>query len=271
VKHAPAPEGDLPVARDRRKKARKIDPNVSHLGRSERLVEFGIRPVQLSSSVKLAADILREEIFRIRKEGVFFGYEEALLKRLAVSRSTFRQAIRVLEHEQLLEVRRGVKGGLYTRHPTGEAVANFASIYLVSAKAKLRDVMLAIAPLRSEAVRLIADSGDIAARNLPAQYVERHEGFDSVHDYRIVHRVINGYNKLIAELCGNPVLTLFLEVMRRFANETRWDAAISTEEGEISEYVQNVKDQARAISKGDVSSAVRIAHQQAAILMKWVS
>jgi len=260
------------LVRERRNKAQQIDPSVSRASRSaEGLVEFGIRPVQLSSSVKLAADILREEIFRIRKEGVFFGFEEELLKRLAVSRSTFRQAIRVLEHEQLLEVRRGVKGGLYTRHPTGDAVANFASIYLVSAKAKLRDVMLAIAPLRAEAVRLIAASDDVEVRNLPSQYVERHEGFEAVHDYRVVHRVLNGYNKLIAEVCGNPVLTLFLEVMRRFANETRWDAAISTDEQELSEYVRNVRDQARAIRKGDVSNAVNIAHRQAAILMKWIS
>src|SRR5271155_5849335 len=68
VTHARSPEGELPLVRERRNKAQQIDPSVSRASRSaEGLVEFGIRPVQLSSSVKLAADILREEIFRIRK------------------------------------------------------------------------------------------------------------------------------------------------------------------------------------------------------------
>lgn len=237
----------------------------------ENYIEFGIRPVEFSSSVKATADILREEIFRVRAEGVFFGHEPDLIARLGISRSTFRQAVRILEHEQLLETRRGVDGGLYTRHPTGEAVADFASIYLVSAKAELRDVMLAMSPLREEAVRLLASSGDAALRNSPLQYLDRHEGFDAVHDYRIIHRVINGYNKLIAELCGNPVLALFLEVMRRFANETRWDAALATDEAQLSPYIETLRHQARAIAAGDVPRAIEASRQQAGILISWIS
>jgi len=53
------------------------------------------------------------------KEGALIGSEESLIADLGVSRSTLRQAARLLEREGLLRVKRGINGGYYGQ-PTDE-------------------------------------------------------------------------------------------------------------------------------------------------------
>lgn len=233
--------------------------------------QFGVRQVQLSSTVKATADVLREEVFRIREPGVYFGKEADLVAQLGVSRASFRQAVRVLEHEQLLETRRGVGGGLYTRRPNGDAVSHFAAIYLIAAKAPLADVMSAVAMMRNEAVRAVAADPDVVVRARLREYMEEQRGFLETRDYRIIQRVVGGYNRLLAQLCRNPVLELFLEVVRKFANDERWDAEFSTDEAATVRYVDYIYEQAEAIASGDVDRAADLAVRQGSVLERWTS
>jgi DNA-binding GntR family transcriptional regulator len=169
-------------------------------------------------------------------------------------------------HEQILQSRRGVGGGLYTRFPTTQAVAHFASIYLTSVQARMDEVIKALASMRAEAVRLVTINPDIEVRKSPMIFLDQHEGFEELRDYRLYSRVANGFHKLMARLCGNPALGLFLEILRAYTSETRWGAEFSIMEGDLHVYFGVLKAQAAAIAQGNVSKALVLSHQQAELV-----
>src|SRR5690554_8119325 len=86
---------------------------------------------EADSAARKAASVLRDHILA-GHEGEYLGSESELLERLGISRPTFRQAARLLEHEQLLVIKRGVGGGFYSRRPSIHTVANSAALYLRS-------------------------------------------------------------------------------------------------------------------------------------------
>src|SRR5690606_29970040 len=86
---------------------------------------------QPQSSAAKVADQLRQRILACA-EGDFLGNEDTLLAQYGVSRPTFRQSVRMLELEQLLETRRGPDGGYYARKPSMKSVGRIAATYLES-------------------------------------------------------------------------------------------------------------------------------------------
>jgi DNA-binding FadR family transcriptional regulator len=63
-------------------------------------------------------------------EGAYIGSEQALSREFGVTGPTLRQAIRLLEHEDLIKVRRGVRGGYYVGRPRIDTVTRTAATYL---------------------------------------------------------------------------------------------------------------------------------------------
>ena len=76
-----------------------------------------------------------------------------------VSRPTLREAVRVLESERLVEVRRGSRTGARVRVPGPEIVARPAGLLLELSGATIADVMVARAGIEPMAARLLAESG----------------------------------------------------------------------------------------------------------------
>jgi GntR family transcriptional repressor for pyruvate dehydrogenase complex len=62
--------------------------------------------------------------------GAHIGSEQSLSQQLFVSGPTLRQAIRLLEHEDLIEVRRGVRGGYFVARPQMATAGRVAATYL---------------------------------------------------------------------------------------------------------------------------------------------
>src|SRR3546814_15584090 len=86
----------------------------------------------ITSAARQAADALGEEILGYEgdEEEWPLGSEEQLMEALGIGRPTLRQAARLLEQQQLLVVRRGVRGGLFGRRPTDEGVTANARVFL---------------------------------------------------------------------------------------------------------------------------------------------
>jgi DNA-binding GntR family transcriptional regulator len=79
---------------------------------------------------------------------------------LRVSRPVVRQALRLLENEQLLTVRRGALGGARVDSPSHEVLARYASLILMMDGTRIEDVFRARTVLELEAVRLLATTLD---------------------------------------------------------------------------------------------------------------
>ena len=122
---------------------------------------IGGAPIRSPKTAELVAGTLRRMVVDGQlKEGDFLPNEAELMSHFGVSRPTLREAVRVLESERLVEVRRGSRTGARVRVPGPEIVARPAGLLLELSGATIADVMVARAAVEPMAVRLLAESGN---------------------------------------------------------------------------------------------------------------
>jgi DNA-binding FadR family transcriptional regulator len=156
------------------------------------------------------ADRIIEDVIALGwPTGTILGSEADLLERYQVSRAVFREAVRLVEHQQVARTRRGPGGGLVITEPTVDAVMDAVVLYLYRVEAPLDDLFEArivleeiaseLAPGRldeQDLVRLRAFSGDAQSQGRP--------------DPRALHA-------LVASITRNPALELLVDVLNRVA------------------------------------------------------
>lgn len=98
-------------------------------------------------------------------DGDFLPHENELMAHFGISRPTLREAVRVLESERIVEVRRGSRTGARVRVPGPEIVARPAGLLLELSSATLADVLTARVVIEPPAAKLLADRGTEAAHN----------------------------------------------------------------------------------------------------------
>ncbi len=146
--------------------------------------------------------------------GVFLGSEKDLMGALGVSRPTFRQAVNLIEHEQLLSVVRGVKGGIFSRRPDIGGVISSASAFLISRETTLSHLLLTTTSLLRDSAALAAECHDEGLRAeagallkalAAAENTPQHLGKFQHDEMRLI--------TLLCEMGGNPAVELLLRMM----------------------------------------------------------
>lgn len=141
--------------------------------------------------------------------GQSLGYEPDLLKRYDVSRAVFREAVRVLENQSVISMRRGHNGGMVVERPSDQAVVHAVSLYLeyrgITA-AQLEEVRedIEAATVRLTVERLTPEGVERLNHVLEMERTWPDEDFDAVS-----HQLHN----VIAELSGNRTLSLLLSIL----------------------------------------------------------
>ena len=223
----------------------------------------------VSSAVRSAASKLREMVLALDAENQFIGSEEELIRQLDISRPTFRQVARLLEHEQLLKIKRGPGGGFFTRRPSVDAVAHLASICLVARKARLADMLQAGSPLVVEAARLAAASPDRSLRAKLLQYCQQNSSEDSATRRGSFVRISDEFSALLFAMSGNPVLEMFIQIVREFAAELHAEHRLKIEF--MQSYLAVMRKLAQAVSDGDVEVAGIMAARLNAETARWMA
>lgn len=169
-----------------------------------------------NSAVQVTARSLRERILSL-EEGHFLGSEEELISELAVSRDTLRQAMRLLEHEGLVTIRRGVGGGFFTRKLDIDSVVHTSALYLRVRKATMRDVLAVERTLMVDACRLAANSSDTALRQNLELLLERiaADTVPPASNAQLVDYDVE-FVSTVLQMAENPVLELFLRSIYQF-------------------------------------------------------
>jgi DNA-binding FadR family transcriptional regulator len=159
---------------------------------------------------EILADQIEQTIVGQRWEpGDLFGSEVELIARYRVSRAVFREAVRLLEHHGLAEMRRGLHGGLFIRQPDPQPVAKAMAVYLDFEKVEprqLEDARLAIELFCVErvAARIGEDEITEIRAFLAAEAAQVASGeVRSLHDFHV----------LVARLTANPALHLFVQTL----------------------------------------------------------
>jgi DNA-binding FadR family transcriptional regulator len=163
--------------------------------------------VRSPKTAELVAGTLRRMVVDGQlKDGDFLPNEAELMAHFGVSRPTLREAVRVLESERLVEVRRGSRTGARVRVPGPEIVARPAGLLLELSGATIADLMTARAGIEPMAARLLAESGDAAAFDELDQMLTDHipTGWQSG---RLAETTGDFHRRMVA-LSGNATLDI---------------------------------------------------------------
>ena len=107
------------------------------------------------------ADLIVEDVMALGwPVGEVLGSETELLERYQVSRAVFREAVRLVEHQQVARTRRGPGGGLVVTEPTVGAVIDAVVLYLHRVDAALDEIFEARIVLEELACQLASERTD---------------------------------------------------------------------------------------------------------------
>jgi DNA-binding FadR family transcriptional regulator len=170
------------------------------------------RPIRVPKMAELVAAQLRRQI--VRRElaaGAPLPSEAQMMERFEVSRPTLREAIRVLESEALIKVRRGPGGGARVSRPRAEVAARYAGLILQHGGTTLADVMHMRTLVESRAVALVArDHGPEDLARLRAALATESDPTGSPAD-RLYHS--GQLHRLFIELTRNETLRVMMDMI----------------------------------------------------------
>lgn len=127
-----------------------------------------------------------------------------------ISRPTLREAVRILESEGLITVRRGARGGAKVQEPSAAVAARYAGLVLQHRNVDLDDVLTARVVVEAPAARTLAARRDrvTSANRLQACLDSFQRGGASrFHEF----------NALVVELAGNETLVLLTAMLEHIS------------------------------------------------------
>jgi DNA-binding FadR family transcriptional regulator len=160
---------------------------------------------------EVVAEQIREEIVALGwPVGKVLGSEADLLARYQVSRSVFRQAVRLLEYNHIARMRPGPGSGLIVTEPDSAATRKTLSVFLEYKKVSVDHILEAMNALEMACVKL-------ATERITADGVKKlRDAIEREHNTpleEVRNTTENNVHILLAELTGNPALHLFVEVL----------------------------------------------------------
>ncbi|MGE0215182.1 FadR/GntR family transcriptional regulator [Mycolicibacterium sp.] len=163
--------------------------------------------IRSPKTAELVAGTLRRMVVEGQlKDGDFLPNEAELMAHFGVSRPTLREAVRVLESERLVEVRRGSRTGARVRVPGPEVVARPVGLLLELSGATIADLLTAKAGIEPLAARLLAEVGTPADFDELDGMLERlgAEGADSPR----LAEDTGAFQLRVVQLSGNATLSI---------------------------------------------------------------
>jgi DNA-binding FadR family transcriptional regulator len=196
--------------------------------------------------------------------GSCLGTEMSLGQTFNVTAPTLRQAARQLEHEGVMHVRRGVRGGYFAARPDVETVAQIATTYLRSRIHSLDEVwelMQTIIPLQVDLV-LRSDRIDEVA---PWCAVP-----DGPRSFEEFVREEGDFVSLLNDMCGNVPLLLVLSIFLEMGETTSFVAR--NVDAQMQDLVRAERVAlAAALMHGDRDAAVRHALEHRRIIHRGIA
>src|ERR1700683_2013765 len=140
------------------------EPAISESGPRRHAVQ--LTPLQVPKASDVLADDLRERILRGDfPEGTALPPEREMVVQTRMSRTTVREALRILEVQGLVRIRTGRSGGAFVQRPGGDSVADSVSLLIRGRQIRLAALFEAREGIEPACARLAAKyrtGGDLA-------------------------------------------------------------------------------------------------------------
>ncbi len=164
--------------------------------------------------VARTTEILRNRIFAC-EAGTLLGSLHELARDLEVGIVTLQQAARVLEHEGLLEVRRGPGGGYYGTRPDEAALERALDSYMRMNPASYQEALDMTSLLFTELVTAAALCTDPRLREKLAALGERAASFRSMADFGPFELE---FQELLFQMVRRPLFEMLTRVTLHYAS-----------------------------------------------------
>jgi DNA-binding FadR family transcriptional regulator len=166
----------------------------------------------------LAERIENEIVASGWKVGQVIGSEAELCERYQVSRAVFREAIRLVTHHGVAEMRRGPGGGLVVVEPSIDAAVRAVLLnleYRSISPSQMTDARVAIeVACVHTAIKNLTPAGEASIREFLEREVDtivaRPDRGQPSEDYPS-----NQFHLLLAELTGSPAMMMFVHILSR--------------------------------------------------------
>ncbi|MCU1380774.1 MAG: transcriptional regulatory protein (FadR family) [Acidimicrobiales bacterium] len=167
---------------------------------------------------EMVADILRARIVDgDLADGDLLPKQDDLLAEFRVSRPSIREAMRILETEGLVSVRRGNVGGAEVHAPKARSAAYMLGLVMQSQAVTLTDVASALRILEPACAALAAARPDRATAVLPELQDLNAQAEEHLDDGPAFTRFSRQWHGAMVESCGNQTLILLVGTL-----ETVW-------------------------------------------------
>ncbi|GGL12857.1 FadR/GntR family transcriptional regulator [Nocardia jinanensis] len=183
----------------------------------------------------IAAHLRRQIVTGELREGDALMSESELMEQFGVSRPTLREAFRILESEQIIQIRRGARGGARVLLPDIDVAARYAGTLLQYRKTTLADVHEARVQLEAAAVAILARKRSAAdLRRLDAMVAEGERVLDDPVAFGRLYDL--EFHRLLMELAGNQTMIVLLDILysiiagqvEKFVHENRGDPGVES-------------------------------------------
>jgi GntR family transcriptional regulator, transcriptional repressor for pyruvate dehydrogenase complex len=202
------------------------------------------------TSERVAGEIVRDIVARGLGSGARLPLEVAMAAQYDVSRSSLREALRILEVQGLIRLKPGPGGGPVVGVVEAANLARTASLYFHLGGASYRDLIETQAMLEPLCAIAAAGNPDRAAAMAP------HLEPAPVDDLERYHRETVAFHQAIYELAANPVLRLLTEAITQMVT-SHVLASIDPVELHASIVAEHAAI-AAAVADGDKAAAHRL-------------
>ncbi len=194
--------------------------------------------------------------------GSRIGSEPELCSRYGVSRAVFREAVRTLELHDIVQVRRGLGGGLVASAPSPDYTVELTSIYFQYARLKPRHFYELWRVIQTSAAQSAARRIDAAGRAMLDDILEQQRKAPR----EAVLEVHGRFHDTLSTLSGNAVIGLFTKVMAEIA--AHYSTEVPTPDV-WKVFIDSHAELAAAISAGEAALARRLMARHLKLVDAW--
>lgn len=193
--------------------------------------------------------------------------QEDLLAEFRVSKPSIREALRILETEGLITVRRGNVGGASVHPPQAATAAHTLAMVLESKQVHLSDVGTALQHIEPRCASLCAARADRETEVLPHLRDVQRRAYDALDDRLTLSRLALEFHELLVACCGSETLITLVGALESLwaRSQQAWTAE-SVDQGQVLDpkiartSLATHDELIELIEAGDVDGTARAAH-----------
>jgi DNA-binding FadR family transcriptional regulator len=204
--------------------------------------------------------------------------QEELFAEFGVSMPSIREALRILETEGLVTVRRGARGGAVVHRPDPGTASYVIGLMMQSQSIDLADLAAAVRHIEPLCAGICAARDDRADTVLPALRAVQDDAAGVFDDFPKFVEQMKHFHETMLRSCGNATMMLLIGILENvwYTQEAAWATRVygGDEPPDSKVRYQTLREHdllIEAIARGDVDGATKLARNHLHGAQSWAT